>query len=174
MEESEKYLNKRPVGFLMDKKDLKLLQVLDADVRIPISVIAQHLGLTENAIRYRIDRLQKRGYLRGFSVKLSPNHFGKNIEVVFSINVRPDSLASSLQKLSEFSEFTKVYRCSGEYSIVCIGLFNDNEQLNDFLNRKLLVEVPVTDWAEHIILKSYKNDEFNVKMISNSNPNLFI
>ena len=51
---------------------------------------------------------------------------------------------------------------------------DDNEQLNDFLNRKLLVEVPVTDWAEHIILKSYKNDEFNVKMISNSNPNLFI
>ena len=149
----------------MDKKDLKLLQILDENLRIPVSSMSQKLGLTENAIRYRLDRLQKKGYLKGYAIKLSPSHFGKNIEVVFSINVRPDSLASSLQKLSEFKELTKVYRCSGEYSIVCVGFFDDNGELEEFLNKKLLLDVPVTDWAEHIVLKSYKNDEFNVRMV---------
>lgn len=149
----------------MDKKDLKLLHILDEDIRLPLTIIAQHLGLTENAIRYRIARLKKNGYLNGYSIKLSPLHFGKNIQAVFSINVKPDSLASSLKLLSEFNEFTKVYRCSGEYSIVCVGFFDNNEHLVEFLHKKLLVEVPVTDWAEHIVLKSYKNDEFNVNMI---------
>lgn len=148
-----------------DKKDLTLLRMLDANARVPIATIAQQLRLTENAVRYRIERLKTRGSLRGYSLKLSPAHFGKNIQVVFSINVRPDSLASSLKKLAHYSEFTKVYRCSGEYSVVCIGFFNDNEHLEEFLNRKMLAEIPVTAWAEHIVLRRYKNDEFNFKMI---------
>ncbi|MBS3124361.1 Lrp/AsnC family transcriptional regulator [Candidatus Woesearchaeota archaeon] len=149
----------------LDKRDLTLLRMLDSDARVPIATIARQLRLTENAIRYRMERLKTRGYLKGYSLKLSSSHFGKNIQVVFSINVRPDSLASSLKKLSCYHEFTKVYRCSGEYSIVCIGFFNDNEHLEEFLNRKMLVEIPVTNWAEHIVLKRYKNDEFNIKMI---------
>jgi len=149
----------------LDKRDLTLLRMLDADARVPIATIARQLRLTENAIRYRMERLKTRGYLKGYSLKLSSSHFGKNIQVVFSINVKPDSLASSLKKLSYYHEFTKVYRCSGEYSIVCIGFFNDNEHLEEFLNKKMLVEIPVTDWAEHIVLKRYKNDEFNIRMI---------
>ena len=149
----------------LDKKDLTLLRMLDANARVHIATIAQQLGLTENAVRYRIERLKIRGYFRGYSLRLSATHFGKNIQVVFSVNVRPDSLASSLRKLAHYHEFTKVYRCSGEYSIVCIGFFNDNEHLEEFLNKKMLVEIPVTDWAEHIVLKRYKNDEFNIKMI---------
>ena len=149
----------------LDKRDLTLLRMLDSDARVPIATIARQLRLTENAIRYRMERLKTRGYLKGYSLKLSSSHFGKNIQVVFSINVRPDSLASSLKKLSCYHEFTKVYRCSGEYSIVCVGFFNDNGHLEEFLNQKMLIEIPVTDWAEHIILKRYKNDEFNIKMV---------
>src|SRR3989344_4360816 len=149
----------------LDKKDFNILRMLDAGARVSIAAIAQQLKLTENAIRYRIERLKTRGHLKGYSLKLSPSHFGKNIQVIFSINVKPDSLASSLKKLSLYQEFTKVYRCSGEYSIVCVGFFNDNGHLEEFLNQKMLIEIPVTDWAEHIVLKRYKNDEFNIKMI---------
>ncbi|MBI2666279.1 Lrp/AsnC family transcriptional regulator [Candidatus Woesearchaeota archaeon] len=149
----------------LDKKDLAFLRMLDVDARVPIATVARQLKLTENAIRYRMERLKIRGYLKGYYPKLSSSRFGKNIQVVFSINVRPDSLASSLKKLSDYHEFTKVYRCSGEYSIVCIGFFNDNEHFEEFLNKKMFLEIPVTDWAEHIVLKRYKNDEFNVKMI---------
>lgn len=149
----------------LDKKDFALLRMLDAEARTPIANIAKQLRLTENAVRYRINRLKTRGFLKGYSLKLSPSHFGKNVQVVFSINVRPDSLASSLRKLVHYHEFTKVYRCSGEYSIVCIGFFDDSEHLEEFLNRKMLVEIPVTDWAEHIVLKRYKNDEFSIGMV---------
>jgi len=149
----------------MDKKDCLILRMLDADVRMPIATVAQGLKLTENAIRYRIERLKAKGYLKGYSLKLSPSHFGKNTQVVFSVNVKPESLASSLKKLAHYNEFTKVYRSSGKYSIICIGFFNNNEHLEEFLNKKMLVEIPVTDWAEYIILKRYKNDEFNIKMI---------
>lgn len=149
----------------LDKKDNQLLKFLDQDVRAPISTLSKRLGITENAVRYRIERLKSRGYLIGYSLKLSPTQFGKMIQVVFSINVKPDLLASSLKKLTQYDEFTKVYRCSGEYSIVCIGFFKDNEHLEEFLNKKMLFEIPVTAWAEHIVLKRYKNDEFNIKMI---------
>ena len=163
--DSEKFLKECLITLLMDKKDLTLLRLLHTDARTPISAIASSLKLTENAIRYRIQRLKSKGYLKGYSVKLSPSRFGKNVQVVFSINVKPDCLASSLKILTGFNEFTKVYRCSGAYSIVCVGFFNNNEDLEEFLNNKLLTQVPVTDWAEHIVLKRYKNDEFNVNMI---------
>ena len=149
----------------LDKKDTILLELLDANVRASIARIAQQLKLTENAVRYRIERLKTNGYLRGYTLKLSPLRFGKNIHVVFSINVKPDSLASSLEKLSKYQEFTKVYRCSGRYSIICIGFFNDTSHLEEFLNKKMLIEIPVTDWVEHIVLKRYRDREFNLKMI---------
>ncbi len=149
----------------LDKKDLNILRMLDANVRVSLAAIAQQLRLTENAIRYRIERLKVRGHLKGYSLRLSPTTFGKHIQVVFSLNVKPDSLASSLKRLTRYIEFTKVYRCSGENSIICVGFFDDNEHLEDFLNTKMLVEIPVTNWAEHIVLKRYKNDEFNLKMV---------
>src|SRR3989344_7450946 len=149
----------------MDKKDLALLRMLHTDARTPISTIAARLHLTENAIRYRIQRLKSKEYLQGYSIRLSPSRFGKDIQVIFSINVKPDCLSSSLQTLTSYGEFTKVYRCSGAYSIVCVGFFNNNEHLEEFLNQKLLAEVPVTDWTEQIVLKRYKNDEFNINMV---------
>ncbi len=173
-DESEKYLNgsffiqrmdKKKGKRLLDKKDTTILQMLDSNTRVPVAAIAQQLRLTENAVRYRMKRLKARGYLKGYSLKLSASHFGKNIQVVFSINVRPDSLANSLRKLAHYPEFTKVYRCSGEYSIICIGFFDDNGHLEEFLNKKMLIEIPVTDWAEHIALKRYKDDEFSIRMI---------
>lgn len=150
---------------IVDKKDFFILRMLDTDARVSIAAIAQQLKLTENTIRYRIERLKIKGYLKGYFPKLSASRFGKDMQVVFSMNVRPDAFASSLQKLTSYEVFTKVYRCSGEYSIVCIGFFNDKEHLEEFLNTRLLAEIPVTDWAEHIVLKRYKNDEFNIKMI---------
>jgi|SRR3989338_9700428 len=149
----------------VDKKDFLILKTLDKDARISIATIAQQLNVTENTIRYRIERLRTNGFLKGYSLKLSPSHFGKTIQVLLSVNVKPESLSSSLKRLSSYNEFTKVYRSSGKYSIVCIGFFNDNEHLEEFLNKKMLIEIPVTEWAEHIILKRYKNDEFNIGMI---------
>ena len=80
----------------LDKRDLTLLRMLDADARVPIATIARQLRLTENAIRYRMERLKTRGYLKGYSLKLSSSHFGKNIQVVFSINVKPDFCLESI------------------------------------------------------------------------------
>ena len=69
----------------LDKKNIKLLQMLDTNARTSIVAIAKQLRLTENAIRYRIERLKMTGFLNGYSLKLSASHFGKNIQVVFSV-----------------------------------------------------------------------------------------
>src|SRR3989338_7679730 len=111
----------------MDRKNIEMLKILNKNARTPVSVIARAIGLTENAVKYRIERLEKGGYIKGYRPSLSSKKFGKNLNVVFLINVKPDSVVESMKILAKYRELTKVYRCAGQYSIVCVGFFSDDE-----------------------------------------------
>ena len=52
----------------MDKKDLKILQILRADARTPYVDVARRIGMTEGAIRARVKRLMKDGTIERFTV----------------------------------------------------------------------------------------------------------
>lgn len=55
----------------IDDIDFKLLQLLDANARIPTVEIATKLGLSDKAVSYRIKNLVKNGIIQGFRIQLN-------------------------------------------------------------------------------------------------------
>jgi DNA-binding Lrp family transcriptional regulator len=60
----------------MDAIDRQLLTLLRSDGRMPTTTLAKRVGLARSSVQERLDRLQRDGIIRGFSVvtgSLSPD-----------------------------------------------------------------------------------------------------
>ena len=70
---------------LIDDIDRQIIKLLQINPRISYSEIAEEIGFSRNAIKYRIKSLREEGFLLGFRAILDPRKFGKKIAaVIFS------------------------------------------------------------------------------------------
>ena len=60
----------------LDNIDKRIIQLLQENSRITLVDIAKEIGeLTENAIRYRIDKLEDEGFIANYTIRLNPKKF---------------------------------------------------------------------------------------------------
>ena len=55
----------------IDGLDQKIIDALCADARIPLAVLADRIGLSRQAVRNRIDRLEALNIIAGYTVRLA-------------------------------------------------------------------------------------------------------
>ncbi|MHA1897879.1 MAG: AsnC family transcriptional regulator [Promethearchaeota archaeon] len=60
----------------MDEADLKILEILNENSRIPYEDIGKRINLTGNAIRTRVVKMIKEGVIESFVFKVHPDIFG--------------------------------------------------------------------------------------------------
>jgi DNA-binding Lrp family transcriptional regulator len=81
----------------MDDTDAKILGLLRDNSRMKNTEIARHVGLTERAVRARIEKLVREGVIRKFTIETSPVGVegivlvGANIGRTSAVKERPDS-----------------------------------------------------------------------------------
>ncbi|WP_407355350.1 Lrp/AsnC family transcriptional regulator [Methanolobus sp. WCC5] len=142
---------------MVSKKDEIILSMLQNGARTPISEIAKKVGLSENGVRYRLEKLEDEGYIKNYTVLLNPKKFGKRTFAIFNLEMEPKKTKESIRKLVLIEEFIKIYQTTGQYSIKAFGLFNDEEELTTFINNRLLYELPVQNYSVEIITRSIKD-----------------
>lgn len=73
---SEPFLGGRENIVDLDKKDLKLLNLIRSDARISQIESAKNTGISVDQIRYRLKRLSKKNILMGYWLHLNPKNMG--------------------------------------------------------------------------------------------------
>ncbi|MEA1944907.1 MAG: Lrp/AsnC family transcriptional regulator [Euryarchaeota archaeon] len=147
---------------MVSKVDKKILEILQQDVRTPVSKIAKEVGFSENGVRYRLEKLENDGYIKSYSILLNPKKFGKKLLTIFNLGVEPKAMRSILPKLVELDEFIKIYQTTGQFSINAIGLFDDEESLTMFINNKLLFEFPIQNYTVEIVMRKVKDTDYEI------------
>ncbi len=147
---------------MVTKKDMKILELLQKDSRMPITEIAESVDMSENGVRYRLSKMEEEGILRQFTILLNPEKLGKKVMAIFDIDVEPNEILNSIQKMNQMEEIIKIYQTTGQFSILAIGLFDDNEQMNIFMNNTFLKELPVKNYAANIVTKKYKDSIYQI------------
>lgn len=123
---------------------------------MPIAQIAKEVNMSENGVKYRLDRLEERGIIKRFALLIDPAKVGKKVMAIFDIELQPKSMKRSIPLLTKIDEFIRIYHTTGAYSITAIGLFDSNESLTIFINNRLLVEFPIQNYTVDIVTKQYK------------------
>ena len=60
----------------LDEKDIRLLVALEENARLPLSKLSKRVGLSRDAVKYRMDRLIKHKILLKFTTIVNPPNFG--------------------------------------------------------------------------------------------------
>ena len=80
----------------MDEIDLKLLRLLQQNSRTPIKALAGEVNLSSPAVSARIDRLEKQGVIRGYTLDVDPLQLGQHILAYIRLTCSPHRRLSSI------------------------------------------------------------------------------
>lgn len=111
----------------MDDTDVKILNLLRENSRTKNTEIARQVGLTERAVRARIEKLGREGVIRKFTIETSP----VGVEGIVLIDTHVGRTPSVKDKARELSD--SVFECTGEFD-VAVRLRADSL---DGLNKKV-------------------------------------
>lgn len=146
----------------LDNIDKKIIRLLRENARITIADMARGIGkLTENAIRYRIERLESEGYILKYTIRLDPIKFGKNLNVIFMLNILPEHIKTALEYLKSMDCLTQIYLTTGDISIVAIGYFEDRTFLTRFITEKLK-KIKIVDYNVITVLQKSKHQLYSI------------
>lgn len=105
----------------LDKTDVAILELLQAEGRISNAALAERVGLSQSACSRRLDILEREGIVRGYHARLSNAALGHRMTAIVHI-----SLSGQFEKtLADFEAAVKrcpnILSChlmSGEYDYV--------------------------------------------------------
>lgn len=72
-------------SFELDRIDLRILNLLQADGRISNLKLAEAIGLSPTAVLARTQRLQRDGYILGYEARLDPFKLGRGMMVFVEV-----------------------------------------------------------------------------------------
>ena len=82
----------------LDLTDRKILAELDKNCRIHNSVLAKKVNKSREAVKYRIQQLQKNGVVTGFITSINPNKLGY---YMFKVYLKLESIPNEREKFFE-------------------------------------------------------------------------
>ena len=123
----------------VDQTDKKILSLLNEDARVSYATLSEKLKLTPNAIKSRIQNLQKGNLILSYSISINHKTFGLEWQGI-QIKLTKPSIAIE-NKLKAFLGADKRvifyyhYNKIGIYDFDVGVVVNDSEELREFVNK---------------------------------------
>lgn len=111
------------------EKDLKIIEVLKENSRLPIRDIAKKTGLRPSTVHDRITKLKKDNVIEKFTLKLNNKAVDENF-IVFMFLITSNDLEPGFFKSKYIKE---VFGITGEYDLILKLKFKDIEQFNKYI-----------------------------------------
>ncbi len=116
-----------------DKIDIRIVNLLLEDGRMPASEIARHLGdISERAVRYRIDRMVNEGIVR-ISAVARPQAFGLTTIADIWMDVESDRILEVAKKMAEFDIVSYVACGIGQSDVSIQIVAKDTAEIYQFV-----------------------------------------
>jgi len=116
-----------------DKIDIKIVNILLDDGRMPASEIARRIGdISERAVRYRIDRMVEDGIVR-ISAVAKPQAFGLTTIADIWMEVESDRILEVAKRMAEFDNVSYVACGIGESDVSIQIVAKDTAEIYQFV-----------------------------------------
>ena len=104
---------------MVDDIDERIMELLEEDARMTYVEIGKMVGLSEGAVRNRIQSLTSTGVIKKFTIEKSTSH---GVSVVTMLAVDPSTPTYKVSKsVSMLEGVEKVYEVTGEYDILLVS-----------------------------------------------------
>jgi Lrp/AsnC family transcriptional regulator for asnA, asnC and gidA len=139
----------------MDELDIKIVNELQRDGRMPFTDIAKTLNVSEGTVRNRVARLIDEQVIHIVGM-LDPTRVGFEAPAMIGVTVQPAILESVAETIASFPEVSYLIMVSGEFDLFVEVFCRDRDDLAAFLNQKLHQVNGVVRTQTFMTLKIFK------------------
>ena len=145
----------RPTGkVVLDDVDKRIIEQLQQDGRRPYTQIAPAVGLSEAAVRQRVQRLIDSGVMQIVGVT-DPKMIGFGRQAMIGLTVEGDTRKVA-DAVAAFEEVVYVVLTAGSLDVLVEVVVEDDEHLLDLLNNKIRAIDGVRDTETFLYLRIHK------------------
>ena len=144
---------------MLDRIDTQILELLQEDAKLTTQELANRLNLTKTPVFERVKKLEREGYITGYTARLNREKLG--LDLMVFCNVTLD--AHQLKFLEKFEsdvqglpEVVACYHTGGTYDYLLQVLVPDMNAYYDFVTNKLARLANIHNVQSAFVLKEVK------------------
>lgn len=139
---------------MIDDIDLHILEILQEKARIPNAEVARQVGMAPSAVLERIRKLEERGIIEGYEVRLNPACFQQGLSAFVFIEV--DDSAATAAALSGIPSVQEVHQVVGPDGLLVKLRTADHTTLAKILRHQIQPIRGVTSTRTQVVLETVK------------------
>ena len=147
-------VDRRPAGGGLDDVSKAIIEHLQADGRRSYATIARSVGLSEAAVRARVQRLLDSEVMQIVAVT-DPLQIGFNRQAMVGIRVDGDTQQVA-DRLADLSQVDYVVTTAGSFDLLVEVVCEDDDELLDLLSRRIRTLPGVASTETFVYLKLNK------------------
>ena len=144
----------------LDRFDSRILEILSREGRIPVTALAQAVGLSKTPCQTRLKRLQDEGYILGFQALLDPHKLNRAhiafVEVKLS-STREGALEAFNAAVASVPEIEQCHMIAGAFDYLLKVRTENIESYRRVLGEEINALPHVSSTSTHVSMQAVKD-----------------
>ena len=144
---------------ILDRTDRRILECLQADGRISNVQLARRVNLTPTPCIERVKRLERQGYIKGYSAILNPEMVNAGLLVFVEIDLShnsPDAFRRFREEARRLPEIMDCHLVSGNFDYLIKARVSDMKAYRELLGEKILSLPDVKGSRSYVVMEEVK------------------
>ncbi|MBR9727141.1 leucine-responsive transcriptional regulator Lrp [Shewanella intestini] len=143
----------------LDRIDRNILTELQADGRISNVELSKRVGLSPTPCLERVKRLEKQGYINGYTALVNPHFLGASLLVFVEITLNrdtPDIFDRFNRAVQLLDDIQECHLVSGDFDYLLKTRVSDMSAYRRLLGETLLKLPSVSDTRTYVVMEEVK------------------
>lgn len=119
----------------MDNIDRRIIEILHKDAKTPLKTLAAAVELSSPSTSERLRRLEDKGAIAGYTLRVDNTQLGYPLRAVVRINPMPGKLQVVQKLIEDTLEIVECDKVTGDDCFICKIYLKSIEQLDIILDR---------------------------------------
>lgn len=138
----------------LDDWDLKILDIITKNARIPFKDVAKEVGISRAAVHQRVNRMVDLGVIVGSGYHIDPKKVDYKTCTYIGVFLEKGGLYTEVAKrLEQIPEIVECHYTTGQYAIFIKVYAKDNEHLKSILSGQIQKIIGVASTETFISLE---------------------
>jgi DNA-binding Lrp family transcriptional regulator len=133
------------------KNESELLRLLQENSRRTVSDLANKLGLSRATVQQTMDRLERKGVIQGYTIKINPHYQQRQVSAYVMISVIPKKTADIVRQIQKHPQLDMLCTISGQYDLIAKVTEATTEALDSIIDGIATLD-GVEKTLSHIVL----------------------
>lgn len=145
----------------IDKTDRKILRILQHSARIPMTELAEKVGLSTTPVTERVRRLERENIITGYHARVNPHAVGRSLLVFVEIKLRSKSgniFEDFRREVEKIPQILECHLVSGEYDYLIKVRLPDMSAYRNMLGNILLQLPAASESRSYVVMEEVKED----------------